>query len=315
MPPAVTISDDERLLLAVAAGVGRAAPELADAVSRVSAKRSGPASMRQVCLDIWAEALAAGAPRLTESTAHRAFSMLRAPSAGRSPQTAQDWTAAYWMVTRLLTAPWSPSDDDRLVVEQLLGGARRAALAAVCASSKVGVLDASLLLDALIATPVSPLGRRSALEDVLAIVDCFAASAAVLSARQRGKPPFEIRDEYDVQDLFRALLLPLIPDLQPEDPASKIAGKGARLDFTSRKTRLGFELKHVTSASRVAAVRDEVLLDERIYHAHPYVETVVVFIHDPKRFIRLGDRPAFEADLSTTVSVDGRSVRYVARVR
>jgi hypothetical protein len=68
-----------------------------------------------------------------------------------------------------------------------------------------------------------------------------------------------------------ALALPVVPDLTEEDPAPKIAGRGCRLDFSSKASRLGFELKHVKSPAHAKAVREEVLVDERTYQEHPYV--------------------------------------------
>jgi hypothetical protein len=136
-----------------------------------------------------------------------------------------------------------------------------------------------------------------------------------LARRRRKKPAFEIHDEYDIQDLFYALVLPVVPDMVPEDPASKIAGKGSRIDFTSKSTGLGVESKHLKSSGDATRVREEILIDEMTYQEHPYLHTVVVHVHDPHEFILLSARPSFEADLSTTVTLGGRTIRYIVRVR
>jgi hypothetical protein len=58
-----------------------------------------------------------------------------------------------------------------------------------------------------------------------------------------------------------------------------------------------------------------VLLDERVYQAHPYIDTVVVFIADPGVHLPLADRESFEADLSQTVTVGGHdSVRGPSQI-
>jgi hypothetical protein len=315
MPPAVCVRDDERLLLGVAAGVGAGAPELVGDVATITAQRRHTAPLRQACLDIWADALAAGMPRLSEGGAHAAYMLLTAPAPGRPTLIDEDRLVAFWLATRLLGAPWQPTDDQLAGLENVLDAGRRAVVAIASERRIASPFDASLFLDALSAAPATRLARRSALDDVLTVIEHFPASAAVVRTRYNERPPFTINDEYDVQDLFRALTLPLVPDITPEDPAPKVAGKSTRLDFTSRATRLGFELKHVKSPRHATAVREEVLLDERTYQEHPYVETVVVFIHDPNHFIAISDRPAFEADLSKTVAVDGRTVCYVVRVR
>jgi hypothetical protein len=118
-----------------------------------------------------------------------------------------------------------------------------------------------------------------------------------------------------VQWLLHALLLPTVPDLVPEDPAPKLAGAGSRLDFTSRAARLGIEVKHLQERRRVARMREELMVDERQYQEHPYVETVIGFVHDPQGHIPLADRTAFERDLSVAVTVAGRTVNYLVRVR
>ncbi len=147
------------------------------------------------------------------------------------------------------------------------------------------------------------------------MIDSFPASAGILAARARKRPPFEINDEYDVQDLFNALVRPGVPDIVPEDPTPKLAGKGSRLDFTSKATRLGFEVKHVKSAGHATTVREEILIDEASYLEHPYVDSVVAFIWDPHRYMPDAARFVFERDLSQTVNVQGRTVQYIVRVR
>lgn len=54
---------------------------------------------------------------------------------------------------------------------------------------------------------------------------------------------FEIEDEYDVQDLLYAMLRPVVPDLEREDPTRKVAGKGGFLDFRSDELELILEVK------------------------------------------------------------------------
>ncbi|MCC6874791.1 MAG: hypothetical protein IT378_10840 [Sandaracinaceae bacterium] len=145
----------------------------------------------------------------------------------------------------------------------------------------------------------------------------FPAALQILSTRPRERDglPAELIDEYDVQWLLHALLLPAVPDLVPEDSAPKLAGAGSRLDFTSRSARLGIEVKHLREKKHVPRMREELLVDERQYQQHPYVETVVCHVHDPRMHISLAERTAFERDLSVPVTVAGRTVNYVVRVR
>jgi len=315
LPPAACIHDDERVLLGVAAGIGRAAPESTEPLIARLQARQHEVSIRQMCFDLFAETLASGDVRLNSATARRAFAQLSAPTASRPAIVLEDRIAAYWLASRLLDAEWTPLDAEVHILENLIADLRGSVVSAVNAGEVSSALDAALIIDAERSSPAGRLSRRAALDGVLAVVDSFPTCAGVLAQRQRKKPPFEIHDEYDVQDLFYALVLPAVPDVVPEDPASKITGRASRVDFTSKSTGLGVESKHLKSKSDATRVREEILIDERTYQEHPYLHTVVVHVHDPAEYIPLSARPSFEADLSTTVTVGGRTIRYIVRVR
>jgi len=315
LPPAACIHDDERVLLGVAAGIGCAAPESSEQLIALLHARQHEISIRQMCLDLFAETLARGGVRLSSSTAQRAYAQLIAPIAGRPAIVLDDRIAAYWLANRLLDAEWDPADAEVNVLENLIGDLRDSVVSALNARQVSSALDAALIIDAERSSPAARLSRRAALDRLLSVVDSFPACADVLAQRQRKKPAFEIHDEYDVQDLFYALVLPAIPDIVPEDPASKIAGKASRVDFTSKSTGLGVENKHLKTSGDVTRVREEILIDERTYQEHPYLHTVVVHVHDPHVFIPLSARASFEADLSSSVTVGGRTVRYIVRIR
>jgi hypothetical protein len=315
LPPAACIHDDERLLVGVAAGIGRAAPGSAKQLIALLQARRRDVSIRQMCLDLFAESLALGEGRISAATARRAFAQLVAPSAGRPAIVVEDRIAAYWLASRLLDSEWDPTDAELDLLERLIADLRSSVASSVNAGLITSAFDAALIIDAESFSPAARLSRKAALDGVLAVVDSFPTCAAVLARRQRKKPAFEIHDEYDVQDLFYALVLPVVQDMVPEDPASKIAGKASRIDFTSKSTGLGVESKHLKSSGDATRVREEILIDEMTYQEHPYLHTVVVHVHDPQDFIPLSARPAFEADLSTTVTLSGRTVRYIVRVR
>ena len=240
--------------------------------------------------------------------------ILAGPPGVRPSVNDEDRVALYWLATRLLEANWQPTDKDLNTLKQFIAEGARAALTLI-GDGVLPPLDAAMLLDALTWSPPEALARRTALEYVLDIIDAFPTSAAILAQRARQRPPFVIDDEYDVQDLFHALVHPGVPDIVPEDTTSKLAGRWSRLDFTSKATRLGFEIKHVKSAGHATAVRNEILVDEATYQEHPYIDTVVAFISDPNHHIPQASRPAFERDLSQAVTMNGRTVHYIVRVR
>ncbi len=54
---------------------------------------------------------------------------------------------------------------------------------------------------------------------------------AQLARRHNNRPAYQIQDEYDVQDLFQALLQVYFDDIRPEEPTPTHAGSSARADF------------------------------------------------------------------------------------
>lgn len=315
LPPAPCLHDNERILLGVAAGIGAAARNLTNDMVKLLAAREHSVTLRQGCVDLFAATIASGRTRLDAETARRAFRHLIAPNAARGPSTSEDYVAAYWLAGRLLEAEWQPTDAELQSIDDYLADVRRSVEHVVSTGQVSSAIDAAFALDATAASPASKLARKSALDGVLCVVDAFTASAGVLRKRHAGRTGFEINDEYDVQDLFFALVLPIVPDVVPEDPASKVANKSSRLDFTSKSTGLGIEVKHLKSKGDAHRVRDEILVDEATYQEHPYVDTVVAFVHDPDEHIAISSRKSFEADLSKSVSIGGRTVRYIVRVR
>jgi hypothetical protein len=314
MPPAARIYDDERLLLGVAAGIGVAAPQLAELLCKRLSDRTRHVTMRQYCIDLWAEALAKRLPKFNESMARRALQEFS--STGRTAALSdEDLIAMFWLAARLLDAPWSPDDSELARLYEFIWRGSRTLQAWLLRNRPFDALDAAFVLEAITISPATRLERRSICDQVLKLVDFFNASASVVAKRQRGRPGIAITDEYDVQDLFHAFVIPIIPDVVPEDPTAKVAGRSSRLDFVSKEARLGFELKHVKSATSVTKIREEILIDERTYQEHPYIDTVIVFVADPESHIPLHERNAFERDLSQQVAVGGRTVQYIARIR
>ena len=307
LPPAVTMRDDDRVLLGIAAGVGISPPQHRTNLRDVMGAPSG--SVRSDVLRFWATVVADGRVTLSDGDARAALRLIE----DAQPLTHDDRVALLWLIGRVLDSYWTPDDAMLADVESRRRDMRRS-LSGV-PSSELLPLSIAMLVDAAAAAPAERLVRASVLDLVLAIIDGFTASAYVLANRYAKRPPFVITDEYDVQDLFRALVLPHLPDCEPEDPAPKHAGKSSRLDFVSKRAQMGFEMKFVRSERHAGEVRGEILLDEATYHAHPHVHEVVALIYDPNRYISDASRPVLERDLSTTVTVGGRTVTYHVRVR
>ncbi len=119
-----------------------------------------------------------------------------------------------------------------------------------------------------------------------------------LSQRYDHRPPLEIRDEYDVQDLFYALLTPFFEDIRPEEVAPSHAGGHGRIDFLIKAEQIVIEIKKTRPSLRVRELRDQLIVDKEIYRTHPHCRTFIAFIYDPDGYI--DNSIGFERDLSNT---------------
>lgn len=119
-----------------------------------------------------------------------------------------------------------------------------------------------------------------------------------LSQRHDNRPPLEIHDEYDVQDLFYALLTPFFEDIRPEEVAPSHAGGHGRIDFLIKAEQIVIEIKKTRPSLKVKELRDQLIVDKDIYRTHPHCRTFIAFIYDPDGYI--GNAIGFERDLSNT---------------
>lgn len=316
LPPAATLFEDERLWLGVAAGVGRAGPDVRVAFEEASREHIALGSVRDHALNSWRQVLAQGAARFSGDAARRGIAPLRERLVGQKPAaTVSERIAASWFAARLLFDSIQLGDDDIGTLSSLVGEGLDGLGAEIADVEHLPYLDASLLLDAFCRAPMQPLARKAAVDVVLRIVDGFPAAASILANRREERPPFLISDEYDVQELFHAMSVSVLPDIVREDPAPKKAGTSVRLDFTAKAARLGVEVKCVRDKAHSGAVRREILLDEATYEKHPDVDVVIAFVYDPKRCMRPEEDLVFERDLSQDIKIGQRTVTYIVRVR
>ncbi len=119
-----------------------------------------------------------------------------------------------------------------------------------------------------------------------------------LSQRHDNRPPLEIRDEYDVQDLFYALLTPFFEDIRPEEVAPSLAGGHGRIDFLIKAEQIVIEIKKTRPSLKTKELRDQLIVDKDIYRTHPHCRTFIAFIYDPDGYI--DNSIGFERDLSNT---------------
>jgi REase_DpnII-MboI len=149
--------------------------------------------------------------------------------------------------------------------------------------------------------------RSEAISLVQRVFDSFHAFALELRNRQRDRTPFEIRDEYDVQDLMRAMLGLQFDEVLPEEHTPSFAGSSSRMDFVLRRERIVVETKMTRPNLKQQDLADELIVDHRRYSTHPFCDVLMCFAYDPDR--RLHQPRALETDLQ---NVSGPPSLYVS---
>lgn len=118
---------------------------------------------------------------------------------------------------------------------------------------------------------------------------------SALAQRSRDRAPFEVADEYDVQDLLAAVLRDLFDDVRPEDPSPSRAGASTRIDFVLKREQIVVEAKMTRDGLGERKVSDELIEDIERYRAHPDCRTLIAIVYDPQR--RIQNPAGLEADL------------------
>jgi len=108
----------------------------------------------------------------------------------------------------------------------------------------------------------------------------------------------EINDEYDVQDLFHALLTLYFDDIRNEESTPSYAGGASRVDFLLKEEQTIIELKKTSENLTARKVGEQLIIDIARYKSHPDCKTLICFVYDPER--RIKNPRGLENDLSKT---------------
>jgi hypothetical protein len=155
----------------------------------------------------------------------------------------------------------------------------------------------------------APSAGRSATEVLERLADRFHLVARQLRNRQRGREPFTVKDEYDVQDLLHALLRVEFDDVRPEENTPSYAGGSSRMDFLLRDEEIVVEAKCTRDGLDAKKVGEQLLIDIAKYREHPHCKKLFCFVYDPEG--RLENPSGLEADLSR--EWDGLPTRVLVR--
>ena len=114
----------------------------------------------------------------------------------------------------------------------------------------------------------------------------FRQVANQLTRRHNGRETLCIQDEYDVQDLLRALLSLYFDDVRPEEWTPSYAGSSLRIDFLIPEIEAVIEVKKTRPTMTDKSLSEELIVDIEKYQAHPTCKKIYCFVYDPDMILR-----------------------------
>ncbi|MEQ8747363.1 hypothetical protein [Pyruvatibacter sp.] len=140
--------------------------------------------------------------------------------------------------------------------------------------------------DAPLPSSTQPKIRPSSIEDLLRVlINGLPRAMSPLVHRRKNSIALSFSSEYDIQDLFHALLRPWVSDIRAEEFTPSYAGSSTRMDFLLPKHSLVIETKLVRDKSHGKKVGDELIIDLDHYRVHPDCTQLWCVIYDPNRYI------------------------------
>lgn len=138
--------------------------------------------------------------------------------------------------------------------------------------------------------------KVTAVDKVHLIINRFHQVARQLQARHSERNTIEINDEYDVQDLFHALLKLYFDDIRPEEYTPSYAGSASRVDFLLKDEQIIIEIKKTRNGLKAKEVGEQLIIDTQKYQSHPDCKMLICFVYDPEG--KIANPRGIEKDLS-----------------
>lgn len=104
----------------------------------------------------------------------------------------------------------------------------------------------------------------------------------IIKDRRKGHPEFEIKDEYDVQDILYVIVKSFFPNMRDEDPIPKVGGKSTKIDLILREEKILIEVKMIKEKdSNETHFIEQLKVDFESYHKCIWLEKLFCFVYDP----------------------------------
>ena len=162
--------------------------------------------------------------------------------------------------------------------------------AAVCIQSMIDEIKTYWVDDSSDGSGNSPLLQ------IERICNKFHHVARQLRSRHQDRDTLDVDDEYDVQDLFHALLRIYFDDVRAEEYTPSYAGSNSRVDFLLKQHGLAIELKKTRKGLDADELGEQLIIDIDRYQEHPDCDTLICFVYDPDG--RIVNPRGVESDLS-----------------
>jgi hypothetical protein len=105
----------------------------------------------------------------------------------------------------------------------------------------------------------------------------------------------DVTDEYDVQDLFHALLMIYFDDIRKEEWVPTYAGGASRMDFLLPEIDTVIEIKMTRPSLSTKQLGEQLIVDTAKYKRHPTCRTLFCVVYDPEG--RIANPRGVENDL------------------
>lgn len=143
---------------------------------------------------------------------------------------------------------------------------------------------------------ITVLAPKNSLKTIENLCRRFHLVARQLRSRHDSRNTINIEDEYDVQDLFHALLTLEFDDIRPEEWTPSYAGSASRTDFLLKQEQIVVEIKKTRKDLGAKQIGEQLIIDIKRYKSHPDCKALICFVYDPEG--RIANPRGIENDLN-----------------
>lgn len=116
---------------------------------------------------------------------------------------------------------------------------------------------------------------------LLQLCERLPLAARLLASRRKGKTPYDIIDEYDVQDLLHTVIRAYMKYTVDEEPLGKVGGaRSSRADLALADLNALIEVKFVHGPNDQQRIVEEFAQDLLLYSAWAPLQTFIYFVYN-----------------------------------